>query len=467
MTRGAVWERANSRAIAIGLAAALLLAASGLAAPVVTPFPEYVADEGSMYVAVIPLDEWVEDPTTPDESLVWSYPRGTALRLGLTPDRHLVVRPPNADWQGAETIALTVCNSAGECASQDVSFRVENTPDNPVIEWIPDRVSGAGKPFPDVDLRYFGWDPDGDELAWSVRGGAEVTAVVADGVLHVEAPDGWIGRDPITLDLTDSTGRTTSRAVDCVVAKGAPVAITSLGVEGILIECGATRILIDALVRSALPLSASERERLQGAAPPYDSVSLALVTHPHYDHFDAGYATQFLLHSPGTQLVGLPGTVDALRQEAGWNDVAARVVLISFSPGERTEMQFGDVRVTAIHLEHSGLGNVPNLGYLIDVGGTRILHLGDATDSLPAAALVAAFGWPALGIDVLLASGRWVTGGAEESLAAEAVAPRFAIPIHFPGLCPLSRSWYDVGDATLVLLCAKGSSWIVPQRGGS
>jgi L-ascorbate metabolism protein UlaG (beta-lactamase superfamily) len=255
--------------------------------------------------------------------------------------------------------------------------------------------------------------------------------------------------------------------VYCVVAKGTPVAITSLGVEGILIECGATRILIDALVRSALPLSTSERERLQGAAPPYDAVSLALVTHPHYDHFDAGYAAQFLLHSPGTRLVGLSGTVDALRQEAGWDDIAARVVLIPFSPGERTEMQFGDVRVTAICLEHSGLGNVPNLGYLIDVGGTRILHLGDATDSLPAAALVAAFGWPALGIDVLLASGRWVTGGAEESLAAEAVAPRFAIPIHFPGLCPLSRSWYDVGDATLVLLCAKGSSWVVPPQDGS
>ncbi|MDD5264378.1 MAG: MBL fold metallo-hydrolase [Candidatus Bipolaricaulis sp.] len=457
----------GSGTLAIGLAVALLLAASGLASPVVTPFPEYVAEEGSTYVAVIPLDDWVEDPTAPDEDLVWNYPRGTTLRLGLTPDRHLVVRPPNADWQGTETVTLTVCNPVGECASQDVVFRVDNTPDDPVIEWIPDRVAGEGKPFPDVDLRYFGWDPDGDDLTWNVRGGAVVTAAVADGVLHVEAPDGWIGRDPITLELTDSTGRTTSRTVDCVVAKGAPVAITSLGVEGILIECGATRILIDALVRSALPLSTSERERLQGAAPPYDAVSLALVTHPHYDHFDAGYTARFLLHSPGTRLIGLSGAVDALRQEARWEDLAARVVEIPFSPGEQTEMHFGDVRVAAIHLEHSGLGNVPNLGYLIDVGGTRILHLGDATDSLPGSALAAAFGWPALGIDVLLASGRWVTGGAEESLAAEAVAPRFAIPIHVAGACPLSRSWYDVGDAALVLLCAKGSSWIVPPRGGS
>ena len=460
-------KRPDSRAIAIGVAAVLLLGASALAAPVVAPFPEYVAEEGSRYVAVIPLDDWVEDPTTPDEDLVWSYPRGTALRLGLTPERHLVVQPPNADWQGTESGTLTVCNPAGECASQDVVFRVDNTPDDPVIEWIPDRVAGEGKPFPDVELRYFGWDPDGDELTWSVESGAEVAAVVADGVLHVDAPEGWIGRDPITLELTDSTGRTTSRTVDCVVAKGAPVAITSLGVEGILIECGATRILIDALVRSALPLSTSERERLQQAAPPYHSISLALVTHPHYDHFDAGYAAQFLRHSPGTRLVGLPGAVDALRQEAGWDEVASRVVEIPFSPGERTELQFGEVRVTVIALEHSGLGNVPNLGYLIDVEGIRILHLGDATDSLPGSALAAAFGWPALGIDVLLASGRWVTGGAEESLAAEAVDPRFAIPIHFPGYCPLSKSGYDVGDATLVLLCAKGSSWIVPPRGGS
>ncbi len=299
-----------------------------------------------MYVAVILLDDWVEDPTAPDENLVWSYPRDTALRLAVTPDCHLVVRAPNADWQGTETVTFTVCNPAGECVSGTVSFRVENAPDDPVIEWVPDRVAGAGKPFADVDLRYFGWDPDGDDLTWNVRGGAKVTAADADGVLRVEAPGGWIGRDPITLELTDSTGRGTSRAVDCVVANGILVAIASLGVEGILIECGATRILID-------------------------------------------------------------------------------------------------------------------------VGGTRSLHLRDATDSLPVATLVAAFGWPTLGIDVPLASGRWVTGGAEESPAAEAVAPRFAIPTHFPGVCPLSRTWYDVGGATPVLLYAKGASWVIPPRDGS
>ncbi len=467
MTRGAVRGCEDARAIAIGLAVALLLAASGMAAPVVTPFPEYVAEEGSTYVAVILLDDWVEDATAPDEDLVWSYPRDTALRLGLTPDRHLVVRPPNADWQGTETVTLTVCNPAGECAAAAVTLRVENTPDTPVIEWIPDRVTALGRAFAPLDLRLYGWDPDGDDVTWEAHGGTALEASVVDGVLSVEAPNGWTGEDEIGIELVDSTGRSTTRAIRCVVTETVPVVITSLGVEGILIECGETRILIDALVRNALPLSPSERERLSCAASPYDRMSLALVTHPHYDHFDAGYVTQFLLHSRRTQFVALDGAVAALRQESAWDDIAGRVVGIPFSPGARTEMTFDGVRVTAFHLEHTGPGNLPNLAYLIEVGGMRILHLGDATANGSAADLIAAFGWPSLGIDALLASNGWVAAARGSSPIAEAVAPRFAIPIHFAGLCPPLLMAYSVGDAIVVPLCAKGPSWIVPPRDGS
>ncbi|MEN6368512.1 MAG: MBL fold metallo-hydrolase [Thermotogota bacterium] len=420
-----------------------------------------------MYVAVIRLDDWVEDPMTDDDDLVWSLPAPTALWLALTPERHLVVRPPNEDWQGTETVVLTVCNSAGECAAAAVRFRVENTPDNPVIEWIPDRVTVAGRPFPTFDLRLYGWDPDGDDVAWEAHGGVAVKATVIDGALSVEAPQGWIGEDAVSLSLTDSTGRSTTRAVRCVATEAVPVVITSLGVEGVLIECGAVRILIDALVRDALPLSASERERLLRAASPYDGVSLALVTHPHYDHFDAGYTMQFLLHSPRTWFVALDETVGALRRENGWGDVADRVVGIPFSPGSRTAMPFDDVYVTAFHLEHTGPGNLPNLAYLMEVGGVRILHLGDATADWPSADLNTAFGWSSLGIDVLLASNRWLGEPRDSSLIAEAVAPRFAIPIHFAGLCPPVLTAYALGGATLVCLCAKGSSWIVPPQGGS
>ncbi|MDD5647039.1 MAG: MBL fold metallo-hydrolase [Candidatus Bipolaricaulis sp.] len=442
-----------------------------LAAPMVTPFPEYVADEGALYVAAIRLDEWVEDALYADEDLAWSFPAGTALRLALTPDRHLVVRPPNPDWQGLETIALTVCNPAGACATATASFRVENTPDAPVIEWIPDQVTSEGTAFAPLDLGPYGWDPDGDDVVWEARGGPVLTAAVVDGVLHVQAPGGWSGREDVRLELRDPSGRRATRSVGCVVsAEELPVVITALGVEGIVIECGDVKVLIDALVRDALPLTSSERERLQRAAPPYDGVTLALTTHPHYDHFDAGYAAQFLTHASSAVFVSVGETVDALRRERGWSAIADRVLEIAFSPGTRTELDLAGVRVTAFHLEHTGPGGLPNLAYLIDVGGVRILHLGDATETWPAADLIAWFGWPSLGIDVLLGSLRWVAASPDTSLLARAVAPRYVIPIHFGGLCPPSQMSYTLGDATLTLLCAKGASWIVPPRtrgGGS
>ncbi|GEM_PF-1366651 len=456
----------RARCEIIGIAAAVLFfGVRSLAAPVVRPFPEYVAAEGAMYVTSIRLDDWVEDPTAADEELTWSFPADTALRLALTPDRHLVVRPPNADWQGIETVVLTVCNRTGECTTGAVSFRVENAPDDPVIEWIPDQATGGGAPFAALDLGPYGWDPDGDSVAWEVGGGAVLTAAIVDGVLSVDAPDGWVGRDAVELVLRDSTGRCATRSLSYTATESVPVVIASLGGEGIMIQWGGVKILIDALVRDALPLTTSERRRLQGAVSPYDGVTLALVTHPHYDHFDAGYAAQFLLHSPGTRLVSLAETAEAMREQDGWDQIADRVVGIPFSAAAQTRLEVGAAVVTAFHLEHTGLGSIPNLAFLIEIGGRRLLHLGDATEDWPAADLVAAFGWPSLGIDVLFASNRWLVTSPDPNLVA-AVAPRFAIPVHFAGLCPSSRTAYAVGDAALVLLCAKGSSWIVPPHDG-
>jgi L-ascorbate metabolism protein UlaG (beta-lactamase superfamily) len=453
--------------LVLGIGAVLLsLGAVAFAAPILTPFPEYVAPEGTMYVTSIRLDDWVEDPTAPDEELTWSFPADTALRLALTPDRHLVVRPPNADWQGTETVLLTVCNPAGECTTGAVSFRVENAPDDPIIEWIPDQATGGEAPFAPLDLGPYGWDPDGDSVAWEVGGGAVLTAAIVDGVLSVDAPDGWVGRDAVEIMLRDSTGRSATRSLFYTATESVPVVITSLGGEGIMIQWGGVKILIDALVRDALPLTTSDRRRLQEAVSPYDGVTLALVTHPHYDHFDAGYATQFLLHSPGTRFVSLAETAEALRGQDGWERIADRVIGIPFSAAAQTGLEVDAAVVTAFHLEHTGLGSIPNLAFLIEVGGLRLLHLGDATEDWSAADLVAAFGWPSLCIDVLFASNRWLVTSPDVNLVAAAVAPRFAIPVHFAGSCPASRTAYAVGDAALVLLCAKGSSWIVPPQDG-
>lgn len=116
---------------------------------------------------------------------------------------------------GGEALTLTVCNPLGECATQTVSFRVEAVPDDPIIDWVPAQVAERSAAFRPLDLRCFGWDPDGDAaLTWSVSDGAAPTVSVVGGVLQV------------VLSLADSTGRTASRALSYTVTDGVPVSLT-------------------------------------------------------------------------------------------------------------------------------------------------------------------------------------------------------------------------------------------------
>ncbi|MCX6100251.1 MAG: hypothetical protein NTV92_02275 [Candidatus Bipolaricaulota bacterium] len=278
------------------------------------PLPQFVATEGAEYVAVLRLDDVVEDPEAPDDTLIWHVPAGTALDVTLTRDRHLVVRPPDTDWCGVEAIALTVCNPAGACTTQTVSFRVEPVPDAPIIDWIPSRVIGEAAAFAPLDLRRFGFDPDGDaDLTWAVSGGMWLTPSLVDGVLTVERRDlAWRGTEELELCLTDSTGRSASRGLSCAVTDGTPVTLTFIPSRPILIERGNTRVLIDGLLNDVVSLSVRDEDRLTRAEAPFDGIDLALATHEHYDHVTPGVVVEHLAHSPCTLFASLTETVDLL-----------------------------------------------------------------------------------------------------------------------------------------------------------
>ncbi len=142
----AVPDPRRATLIVVSLASALLLLCrSASAVPTMAPLPEFVATEGSEYVAVLHLDDVVGDPEAADDALTWHVPGGTALDVTLTRDRHLVVRPPDADWFGVEAIPIAVCNPAGACATQTLSFRVEPVPDAPIIDWIPSSRHRRGR----------------------------------------------------------------------------------------------------------------------------------------------------------------------------------------------------------------------------------------------------------------------------------------------------------------------------------
>jgi L-ascorbate metabolism protein UlaG (beta-lactamase superfamily) len=430
--------------------------------PVIVPFPEFIASEGATYAGVLYLDEWVEDSSAGDADLVWSFPEATDLVVDLTGDRHLIVRPPTKDWFGVGSIPLTVCNPRGECATQTVSFRVENLPDDPALERIPEQIVGRCRAFPRVDLSLFGWDADGSPgLFWSVRGGAALAAELRGTCLEVRPIDAdWVGSEAVEVTLSDPTGRRATRDVVYTVTDEEPVTLTFLGTEGFLIQWGEEKVLIDALVREGMPLTASERGRLQLALSPFEDVRLTLASHEHWDHFDAGYVVEYLQHSPEARFVSVAEAVDRLGSVEGFSSVSDRIATIPFREFDRTELDVAGIHVTAFHLDHTISDVWHNVAWLVEIGGLRILHLGDSSEAYSVAELVAAFDWPSLDIDVALVPPKWVASG-DPGLLMGAVKPRYAFVMHLGSGCPSLGTYLGEEGPDVVLWPL--DRWIVPR----
>jgi L-ascorbate metabolism protein UlaG (beta-lactamase superfamily) len=436
------------------------------AAPVIEAFPPFVVQEGAAYVAVLRLDDWVADPLSSDQDLVWTVSGAVELKADLTVDRQLVVRPPSADWFGAETLLLRVCDPAGECALQTLSLVVTNVPDSPIIEPIPTQATGGGEPFAPARLSDYTRDPDGADalLRWEVIDSGPFTARVADGELWVDLPaTDWTGTGTVRCRATNSEGLAAEREIAYVATTQVPVVITYVGSEAFIIRQGSTKIVIDALLGSGFPFGESLLARMRSAGQPFDGVSVALTTHAHYDHFDPRYVVAHLEADPKTQFVSIGEVTDQLAQQPGYAAIADRVRTIAFHDGEETTFTFGDATITAIHAFHVGPGEIPCVAYLIDLGGVRILHVGDvAMDSAETGLL--SHGLAERGIDVALINyGRMLTPVGQE-LIRDLVNARYVIPMHFgtSDTRSVARQIEGAFD-NLVWLNESMETWIVPQ----
>jgi L-ascorbate metabolism protein UlaG (beta-lactamase superfamily) len=455
-----------------GLPVLVLLLAVGAAirvtaAPTIAPLPCFVVPEGSDYVAVLHLDDWVSDPEAEDRDLVWTLSGGGALKAELTVDRHLVVRTPDPDWFGSEELLLQVCDPAGACATQTVSLTVENLPDAPVIEPIPTQVTGGGDPFRPLRLSDYGRDPDRDPrgLTWEVVESGPLVVRVDGGKAEVDCPDPeWIGTATVRFRATDADGMTTERDVVYVATERRPVLITYVGVEGFLIEWGSTKILIDGLLSSGFPFGESLRARMRSAGQPFDDLTVALTTHAHYDHFDPQYVVDHLLSDPQTRFVSIAEVTDELAVQPGYAAVADRVTTLAFHDGDETTFTMGDATITAIHAYHVGQGEIPCLAYLIDLGGMRILHVGDVAMASMETGLLS-HGLAERDIDVALVNFGRLIPPEGPALIRDGVHARYVIPMHFRTTD--IRSAMRLIDGTLdnlVWISEPMQTWIVPEK---
>lgn len=183
--------------------------------------------------------------------------------------------------------------------------------------------------------------------------------------------------------------------------------VTWLGHASVLVE-DSVRVAVDPW-----------RDVVSGDETPVD---LVLITHPHFDHFDAD--TIDALHKPDTFVV-LRG-VDA-SDIGDWDHELVDV-------GHHDSHHGVEVEVVAAYNDHRfrepGVPFHPrdeSCGYLFTLDGTRFYHAGD-TDRIPEMDVLAE-----KDIDVaFLPIGGTYTMDAEEAVeAAEAIQADVVIPIHY------------------------------------
>ena len=160
------------------------------------------------------------------------------------------------------------------------------------------------------------------------------------------------------------------------------VALTFLANEGVMLSSGGKKVLIDALFLKyergyAVPAD-STLASLQQARRPFDSVNLVLVTHRHGDHFHPMPVTAHLRANTRATLVTSKQVIDSLRGYAPARSLPAeRLMAGTLRPGARRRENIGGIQVELLGLPHGGHPRVEHLGYIVELGGRRVLHVGD------------------------------------------------------------------------------------------
>ncbi len=191
----------------------------------------------------------------------------------------------------------------------------------------------------------------------------------------------------LLLLLALAAGAPAATHAPAAVAPGT-LAITFLANEGVLLSASdggsAGTVLVDALFEPyetyAVPPE-STQSALRAVRTPYDAVDLILVTHRHGDHFHPAPVAQHLRSNPRAVLVTSRQVVDSLRGRLTPELLRSeRIAARTLAAGARRTLRVNGITVHLLGLPHGGRRHrhVEHLGYVLELGGRRILHVGDA-----------------------------------------------------------------------------------------
>lgn len=171
------------------------------------------------------------------------------------------------------------------------------------------------------------------------------------------------------------------------------VKITYLRNDGVLISDGENKVIIDGLYATLsgwIEMESTDLTELSNAVAPYDNANLLLATHAHGDHFTSSEVNTYLARSSSTRFIGPPSLSSNVSSE--------KVEPVSIDLHEKVSLTVNGIDLDVLHLTHFqpqdpnlNFSNMQHYGFLIKMGGLKILHLGDhemTTENLQAFSLL-------------------------------------------------------------------------------
>ncbi|HED64366.1 MAG TPA: MBL fold metallo-hydrolase [Planctomycetes bacterium] len=211
--------------------------------------------------------------------------------------------------------------------------------------------------------------------------------------------------------------------------------ITYLANDGFLLEAGPYSVLIDGFVAKkvddypALPERVAKR--LAAGQKPFRGRVFCLVSHPHPDHFQARLLEQFLDHNERASLISGPRVVARLQEEAkDFTKIKGRVRAMPVDPGRVRVLDLATgFRIAFMQMPHVGELASPNYGHIIDLGGFKILHVGDAEASPE---VFSALGFPGPEVDVAIVPFWFFTSEDGIHILDDMIRPGTKVVTHVP-----------------------------------
>jgi L-ascorbate metabolism protein UlaG (beta-lactamase superfamily) len=216
-------------------------------------------------------------------------------------------------------------------------------------------------------------------------------------------------------------------------AKKPPLDVTYVANEGFLIQAAGKKVLIDALFDGQTTYLAPSQEMLAqmtGGGGLFADVDLLLVTHRHGDHFSPKLVVEFMRNHARCRLVAHTQTVDQLRKEAGYAQIEGQIHEVRLEPGSRENMTINGIALDVLGLDHVDDTQTRNLAFIVNLGGTRFLHLGDATVENSLAHLNA-YPFDETPVDLLFVE-YFDRSEATQQFIAEKIKPSRIVAMHIP-----------------------------------